>query len=56
MSDLLSMEEVTFIDENGEAQAGIDLTIDSCDFSITLPIDIRRMNKEEIEELINLLS
>lgn len=56
MSDLLNMKEVTFTDDKGEIVEGIDLTIDTCDFSITLPIDTRRMNKEKVEELINLLS
>ena len=52
MSNLLEMKDIVFIDENGEAQAGVDLTIDTCDFSITLPIDTRRMNKEKVEKLI----
>ena len=45
-----------FIDENGEAQAGVDLTIDTCDFSITLPIDTRRMTNTKLKELIKQFS
>ena len=56
MSDLLNMKEITFTDDKGEIVEGIDLTIDTCDFSITLPIDTRRMNTKRVEELINLLS
>lgn len=56
MSNLLEMKDIVFIDENGEAKAGVDLTIDTCDFSITLPIDTRRMTNTKLKELIKQFS
>lgn len=45
MSNLLEMKDIVFIDENGEAQAGVDLTIDT-----------RRMTNTKLKELIKQFS